>query len=30
MLNTQKSVMFVEKGVFLGFVISRDGIAADP
>jgi hypothetical protein len=30
MLNTQKSVMFVEKGVFLGFVISRDGLAADP
>jgi hypothetical protein len=29
MLNTQKSVMFVEKGVFLGFIISRDGIAAD-
>jgi hypothetical protein len=30
MFNIQKSVMFVEKGVFLGFVISRDDIAADP
>jgi hypothetical protein len=30
MLNTQKSVIFVKKGVFLGFVISRDSIAADP
>jgi hypothetical protein len=30
MLNIQKFVMFVEKGLFLGFVISRDGIAADP
>jgi hypothetical protein len=29
MLNTQKSVMFVKKGVFLGFVISRNGITAD-
>jgi hypothetical protein len=30
MLNTQKSVIFVEKGIFLGFVVLRDGIAADP
>jgi hypothetical protein len=30
MLNTKKSVMFVEKGVFLGFIVSINNIAADP
>jgi hypothetical protein len=29
-LNVRKSTMFVTEGVFLGFVVSRDGIAADP
>ncbi|KAI1001937.1 hypothetical protein K3495_g6264 [Podosphaera aphanis] len=29
-LNTGKSKMFVKKGVFLGFVISKDGIEVDP
>jgi hypothetical protein len=30
MLNTKNSVIYVEKGVFLGFVISIDGVIANP
>ncbi|POS83058.1 hypothetical protein EPUL_004164 [Erysiphe pulchra] len=30
LLNTSKCYLFVTSGVFLGFVISEDGIAADP
>ncbi|POS82548.1 hypothetical protein EPUL_005935, partial [Erysiphe pulchra] len=30
LLNTSKCRLFVTSGVFLGFVISEDGIAADP
>jgi hypothetical protein len=30
MVNVRKTVMFVTSGVFLGFVVSKEGIAADP
>jgi len=30
LLNTEKSQLFVLTGVFLGFVVSEDGIAVDP
>ncbi|KAI0999556.1 hypothetical protein K3495_g8640 [Podosphaera aphanis] len=29
-LDTEKSKVFVKKGVFLGFIISKDGIEVDP
>lgn len=30
LLNTQKSVLFVSSGVFLGFIVSAAGVEADP